>query len=141
MEVKKEKGEGSGVAIFADGSLTHQLRYKLAEKCSNNQAEQHAIEKSLKKLRKMQTTQRSHRTATMHTDSRITQEAIANPRKHQSSVESIRNEILSLEVDEWIEHFTWVKAHDNNHGNELADLLAKKAACDNSLQTTYHKYP
>ena len=38
-------------------------------------------------------------------------------------------------------YFTWVKAHDSNHGNELADLLAKEAACDNSLQTTYHKYP
>ena len=75
----------------------------------------------------MQTTQRSHRTATIHTESRITQEAIANRRKHQSLVESIRNEILSLEVDEWIEHFIWVKARDNNHGNELADLLATTA--------------
>jgi hypothetical protein len=34
-----------------------------------------------------------------------------------------------------------MKAHDNNHGNELADLLAKEATCDNSLQTTYRKYP
>ena len=33
-----------------------------------------------------------------------------------------------------------MKAHDNNPGNELADLLAKEATCDNSLQTTYHKY-
>jgi hypothetical protein len=36
---KHEKGVGSGVAIFVDGSLTHQLQYELAEKCSNNQAE------------------------------------------------------------------------------------------------------
>ena len=89
----------------------------------------------------MQTTQRSHRTAAIHTDSRITLEAIANPRKYQSLVESIRKEILSLEVDEWIEHFTWMKAHDNKLWNELADLMAKEAACDNSLQTSYHKYP
>ena len=47
---KYEKGVGSGVAIFVDGSLTHQLRYKLAEKCSNNQAEKLAIVKALKKL-------------------------------------------------------------------------------------------
>ena len=93
---KKGRGEGSGVAIFADGSLTHQLRYKLVEKCSNNEAEQHAIVKALKKLRKMQTTQRSHRTAPNHTDSRITLEAIANPRKYQSLVESIRKEIRIL---------------------------------------------
>ena len=88
----------------------------------------------------MQTTQRSHRTAAIHTDSRITLEAIANPRNHQSLVESIRKEIRTLEENEWIVQFTWVKAHDNNPGNELADLLAKEAACD-SLQTTYHKYP
>jgi hypothetical protein len=34
-----------------------------------------------------------------------------------------------------------VKAHNDNLGNELADQLAKETACDNSLQTTYHKYP
>ena len=139
--IKNEKGVGSGLATFTEGSLTHPLRYKLAEKCCNNQAEQLAIVKALKKLRKMQTTQRSHRTAAIHTDSRITLEAIANPRNHQSLVESIRKEIRILEEDEWIVHFAWVKAHDNNPGNELADLLAKEAACDNSLQTTYHKYP
>jgi ribonuclease HI len=68
-------------------------------------------------------------------------EAIAKPRNHQSLVESIRKEIRTLEEDEWIVHFTWVKAHDSNPGNELTDILAKEAACDNSLQTTYHKYP
>jgi len=45
---KNEKGVGSGVAIFVDGSLTHQLRYKLVEKCSNNQAEKLATVKALK---------------------------------------------------------------------------------------------
>ena len=33
---KSEKGVESGVAIFINGSLTRQLWYKLAEKCSNN---------------------------------------------------------------------------------------------------------
>ena len=50
---KNEKGVGSGVAIFINGSLTLQLQYKLAEKCSNNQAEQLAIMKALIKLRDM----------------------------------------------------------------------------------------
>jgi hypothetical protein len=31
---KNEKGVGSGIAIFIDGNLTFQLRYKLADKCS-----------------------------------------------------------------------------------------------------------
>ena len=34
-----------------------------------------------------------------------------------------------------------MKAHNDKLGNELADQLAKEAACDNNLQTTYHKYP
>jgi hypothetical protein len=88
-----DKGVRSGVAIFVDGSLTHQLRYKLAEKCSNNQVEQFAIVKSLTQLRSMHTIQGSQRTTVIHTDSRITLEAMANPRNHQSLVESIRKEI------------------------------------------------
>jgi hypothetical protein len=78
---KHEKGVGSGVAIFVDSSLTHQLRYKLAEKCSNNQAEQLATVKALTKLRSMHTIQGSQRTTAIHTDGRITLEAIANPKK------------------------------------------------------------
>jgi ribonuclease HI len=97
----------------------------LAEKCSNNQAEQFAIVKSLTKLRNTHTIQGSQRTTAIHTDSRITLEAIANPRNHQSLVESIRKEIQTLEEDGWILHFSWVKAHNNNPANELADQLAK----------------
>jgi hypothetical protein len=37
--IKNEKLFGSGLAIFTEGNLTHQLLCKLAEKCSNNQAE------------------------------------------------------------------------------------------------------
>ena len=50
---KNEKGVRSGVAIFAHGNLSHQLRYKLAEKCSNNQAVQRAIVKAMKKSKEV----------------------------------------------------------------------------------------
>jgi ribonuclease HI len=56
---KSKKGLGSGIAIFIDGSLTFQLQYKLAEKCSNNQAVQFAIAKALEKVRDMHQLQRS----------------------------------------------------------------------------------
>jgi len=56
---KTEKGVGSGIAIFTDGGLTFQLRYKLAEKCSNNQAEQLAIAKALEKVRDLHQLQRN----------------------------------------------------------------------------------
>ena len=48
---KNEKGVGSGNAIFVDGNLTFQLRYKLADKCSNIQVQQLAILKALEKVR------------------------------------------------------------------------------------------
>ena len=44
---KSPSGVGSGIAIFVNKHLTLQLTYKLAEKCSNNQAEQLAIVKAL----------------------------------------------------------------------------------------------
>jgi hypothetical protein len=34
-----------------------------------------------------------------------------------------------------------VKAHDDNHRNELADHLAKEAACSIELDTAYIKIP
>ena len=46
-----EKGVGAGIAIFIDGNLTFQLRYNLAEKCSNNQAEHLAMAKALEKAK------------------------------------------------------------------------------------------
>jgi len=96
---KHDKGVESGVAIFVDGSLTHQLRYKLEEKCSNNQAEQFAIVKVLTQLRSMHIIQGNKRTTVIHTDSRITLEVIANPRNHQNLVESIRKEFQTLEEE------------------------------------------
>jgi ribonuclease HI len=48
---KIENGVGSGIAILIDKHLTFQLKWKLAEKCSNNQAEQLAIAKALEKMK------------------------------------------------------------------------------------------
>jgi len=87
----------------------------------------------------MHTIQGSQRTTAVHTDSRITLEAIANPRNLQSLVESIRKEIRTLEEDGWIIHFTWVKAHNGNCGNEIADHLAKEAAFSTYVDTAYIK--
>jgi ribonuclease HI len=56
-------------------------------------------------------------------------------------VDLIGEEIRNLEKGSWIVHFTWVKAHDNNYGNELADQLAKEAASDDALDITYNKLP
>ena len=138
---KTTSGVGSGIAIFINKHLTFQLKYKLAERCSNNQAEQLAIANALEKIQNLNHLQGNQRSVAIHTDSRITLDATANPRNHQSLVEQIRDEIRRLENDNWTIHFTWVKAHNGNYGKELADQLAKEAAGSNEVETAYNKIP
>jgi ribonuclease HI len=84
---KSENGVGSGIAIFIDKHLTFQLKYKLLERCSNNQAEQLAIAKALEKMKDLYYLQEYQQCLAIHTDSRISLDAIANPSNHQNLVE------------------------------------------------------
>jgi len=118
--------------------LTFQLKYKLAERCSNNHTKQLAIAKALEKIQNLSYLQGNQQSVAIHTDSKITLDAIANPRNHQNLVEQIRDAIRRLENDNWTIHFTWVKAHDN-YGNELADQLAKEAASGSEAEIAYNK--
>ena len=77
----------------------------------------------------------------IHTDSRISLDAIVNPSNHQNLVERIREEIRILENDKWIIHLTRVKAHNNNYGNEVADHLAKEARYSSNVDIAYIKTP
>jgi len=105
---------GSGIAEFMNKHLTFQLKYKLADRCSNNQAEQLAIAKSLEEIQNLSYLQGNQRSVAIHTDSKITLDATANLRNHQNLVEQIRDAIRRLENDNWTIHFTWVKAHNDN---------------------------
>jgi ribonuclease HI len=67
--------------------LTLQLTYKLAKKCSDNQAEQLAIVKASEKQQDLRNFKERRRYAAIHTDSKITLDATANPRNHQNLVE------------------------------------------------------
>ena len=66
---KKDIGVGSGIAFFSDNSLKTCLKYRLNERCSNNQAEQLAILKALEYLQYMKV---GEKTVLVHTDSKIT---------------------------------------------------------------------
>ena len=132
---------GSGITIFINKHLMFQLRYKLKERCSNNQAEQLAIAKALEKIKNFSHLQGHKRSVAIHTDRKITLDAIANPRNHQNLVEQIRDEIRRLETDNWTVHFTWMKAHNDNYGNELADKLAKEAVSRSEAEIAYNKIP
>ena len=85
--------------------------------------------------------QRNQRSLAIHTDSRISLDAIANPSNHQNLVERIREEIKRLENDNWNIHFTWVKAHNDNYRNELPDHLAKEVACGSKVDVAYIEIP
>jgi hypothetical protein len=61
-------------------------------------------------------------------DSRITIEALKNPKNHANLIEKIRTKVIELENQNWNMDCHWVKAQAGNHGNELADRLAKEAA-------------
>jgi hypothetical protein len=47
---KNAHGVGSGTVIYVQNMLTHQMKDKLHDKCSNNQAEQMAIVKALQAI-------------------------------------------------------------------------------------------
>jgi ribonuclease HI len=68
---KNEYGVGEGVAIFAGNELVTTQKFKLNNRCSNNQGEQQAITKALEALETMDTEDNIPRTAAIITDSRI----------------------------------------------------------------------
>jgi hypothetical protein len=81
---RSENGVGSGIAIFIDGNITNTKKYRLNERCSNNQAEKLAI---LKALENMQYLETNERTVLVSTDSRITLEALKNRKNHTYLIE------------------------------------------------------
>ena len=136
---KSEDGVGSGVAIFQNNELTHQLKFRLDTNCSNNQAEQFAI------LKALQHVQHHHKDITpksvaVFSDSRITLDSLKNKNNHSKLIEHIRHILKLLNDDNWTIAFTWIKAHAGITGNEIADQLAKQAAKGNS-QPLYNKIP
>ena len=72
---KNEAGVGSGIAIYSGNSLKATLKYRLNEKCINNQAEQMAI---LKGLEYIQHLKEGEKTVLVYTDSRITLQSLQN---------------------------------------------------------------
>jgi len=68
-----------------------QSGYTLHNICSNNQVEQPAIAKALETIEKSHISDCIPRTATVHTDSRITLHSLKNMKNHNYLIEEIRN--------------------------------------------------
>jgi ribonuclease HI len=134
-------GVGSGVALYIGTDLALQEKFKLDNRCSNNQAEQLAITKALEAIGKIDITEHTPCTATIFTDSRISIDAIRDTRNHSHLIEEIRKKMSSLERANWNIELSWIKAHVGIVGNELADRLAKAAASDSEAKIVFNRLP
>jgi ribonuclease HI len=135
---KYDNGVGAGIVIIIERKLQQQLKYKLHNNCSNNQAEQMAIMKAIEAIENIHIRGSSRRTTTIYTDSRVTIQSLQNYR-NKHLIEEIRRKAIALERQDWNIKFTWIKAHDGNYGNELADSLAKEATRNKEI--IYNKIP
>ena len=116
------------MAIFVGKEVAVQLKFKLDNKCFNNQAEQLAIFKALEVIETIEITENSPCTATIVTESRISIDSLKNVNNHTYLIEETMKKIFTLERANWTTEFSWVKAHVGIYRNELDDQLAKAAA-------------
>jgi len=121
---RNEHGVGSGVAVFVGKELQTLLKFKLDNKCSNNQTEQLATAKALEEIDARDIDENSPSTMGIFTDSKITIGSLKNVNNHSYLIEEIRKRISILERSNWTVEFSCVKAHVGIYGNELADKVA-----------------
>jgi ribonuclease HI len=125
---------GAGVAIYMDKTLVRQCKYKLQDCCSNNQAEQIVILKSLELLPMLDS--HNPRMVAIYTDSKVTLSALKSNSIHSFLTEGMQNMVRHLTLLDWTIHFGWVKARARIDGNEMADTLVKEAAQDENEQNS-----
>ena len=121
--------------------LVAQLKFKLDNRCSNNQAEQLAVAKTLDVTESIVISENSPRTVNTFTDSRIRLDSLKNVNNHGYFIEEIRKRVSILERVNWTIEFSWFKAHIGEHGNELADRLAKDAARNRDTMIAFNRVP
>jgi ribonuclease HI len=97
--------------MFSGNELVTTLKYRLDNRCSNNQAEQLAIAKALDALEKTDIEENSPRTAAIIKDSKISLDSIKNINNHSYLIEEKRERLLKLERSNWTVTFVWDKAH------------------------------
>jgi ribonuclease HI len=98
---KSEQGVGSGVAVFTGKVYAEQLKFKLDNRCSNNQAEQLAIVKALEVIEMQQVKNNEPGTAVIYTDSKITLDSVRSAKNYDHLVEEIRKRAVTLNKKNW----------------------------------------
>jgi len=94
---KSEQGVGAGFAILNAGYPTLTKKFRLHNRCTNNQVEL-AI---LKSLEYAMTIQLDDKTASVYTDSQTTLDSLKNNRIHTSLIEEIRRKVHEMENKDW----------------------------------------
>ena len=135
---KNKGGVGSGIAVYAGANLITTQMYRLNKRCTNNQAEQLAILKALEGIQNLQV---EGKTIIVYNDSKITLQLLKNHKRHTYLIDRIRIKIMEMEINEWKIKFSWIKVHAGKEGNELADLLARKASISSNIEESYKKIP
>ena len=90
---------GAGVAIYTDKRLVRKCKYKLQDCCSNNQAEQIVILKSLELLPTLE--DHNTRTVEIFADSKVTLASLKNSSIHSFLTEEICNMVGHLTMLNW----------------------------------------
>jgi hypothetical protein len=68
-------------------------------------------------------------------------DSLENVNNHSYLIEDIRKRISILERTSWTIEFSCVRAHVGIYGNELADKLAKAAACNRDTTVCFNRIP
>jgi len=94
--------------IFKGRDIITIKKFKLEDRCSNNQAEQVAIRKALEEIELLDKESVTPLTAIIYTDSMVSLDALCNPNIHAFLIEDIRRKIANLERNNWSIKFSWV---------------------------------
>ena len=109
-----EQRVGAGVAIFRSGTHIKSLTYRLNQRCTNNQAEKLAILRAQEYTENLQT---KDKTATIYTDSRMTQGTLKNSKIYIFLTEEMRRKLTEMEKTNWKVQFSSVNDHVGIQGN------------------------
>ena len=85
---------GTAAVIMKDDIVLHQSKYKLHERCSNNQAEEVAILRALHQIQNLKLAEDAEKVAVVNTNSKVTLDTLQNwKKKDYTLIENIRIEM------------------------------------------------
>jgi len=96
---------GATAVIIKYDIVLHQSKYKLHERCSNNQAEQVAILRALEQIQNLELVEDAEKIVVFNTDSKVTLDTLQNRSKQCILLGNLRKEIKRLEEQQWTVFF------------------------------------